>query len=376
MRILFTGGGTGGHFYPIVAVSRELKKIIEEERILGMKMYYIGPDDFGHDILKKDEIDVRVVISGKMRRYASLRNIIDFFKVIGGTVQAFFVLFSIMPDVIFSKGGYGSLPVVIVSFFYGIPLIIHESDSRPGIVNRVASLFADRVAISFESSIPFFFSKKKIALTGNPIRKNVLGGSKEAGQEEFSIFSRRPVILIMGGSQGSEIINKTLMGALRELTKSFEIIHQTGRENFEGVSGEASVILNQEEKTYYHPVAFFDDRMLRSVYAVADICVSRAGSASIFEIAAAGKPSILIPLKNSAQEHQKQNAYEYSQYGAAAIIEEDNLIPSVFLNEIRKLLNDKERLALMTDRAKKFSKPDSAEVIAREVMKLGIHSYE
>lgn len=373
MRILFTGGGTGGHFYPIVAVAREIKEVLKEEHILDVKLYYAGPDEFGHDILRKEEIEPIVILSGKWRRYASLQNIIDIFKIIIGIFKATILLFMIMPDVVFSKGGYGSIPAVIVSILYRIPLMIHESDSRPGLVNRMAALFADRVGVSFESALPFFPKKKTTALIGNPIRKSILGGSRDLAEEEFSIFSRRPVILIMGGSQGSRIMNQALLGAIRELTKQFEIIHQTGSDNFQDVKGEASVILTKEEAGYYHPIAFFDDRSLKSAYAIADVIVSRAGASSIFEIAAVGKPAILIPLKNSAQEHQKLNAYEYTEYGAAAILEEENLIPSVFLNEIKKLVNDAERQALMKDRARRFSKLDSANSIAREVLKLGFH---
>ncbi len=374
MRILFTGGGTGGHFYPIVAIYRKIKEIVEQEQLLDAKMYYIGPDDFGMETLRKDQIEVVRIVSGKWRRYASFQNVIDIFKIIAGTVKAFFVLFRIMPDVIFSKGGYGSIPVVLVSAVYRIPLIVHESDSRPGLVNSFAARFADRVAISFDSARKYLPQKSAIALVGNPIRDAVLGGSRDAAQEEFAIFSSRPVVVIIGGSQGSQPINQAVIGVIRELATDFEILHQTGKENFEAVSGEASVILSKEERTYYHPIAFFDERNIRNAYAIADVVVSRAGAASIFEIAAVGKPAILIPLKGSAQEHQRENAYEYAEHGAADIIEEDNLTPSVLLNEIRKLAVDQERRKLMSERALQFAKPDAAEVIAREIFKIGIHN--
>lgn len=373
MRILFTGGGTGGHFYPIIAVIREIKKIVEDERIIGAQLYYVGPDDFGEDILKKEGVTFIHIMSGKWRRYASALNIFDIGKIILGTIKAFFVIFPIMPDVVFSKGGYGSIPAAVVAIIYRIPLIIHESDSRPGVVNRLTARFADRIAISFKSAEGFFPKTSKVAFVGNPIRTNVIGGSREAAEEEFSVFSKKPVIVILGGSQGSQPINAVVLGVIRELVKDFEIIHQTGKKNFTDVSGEASVILTKEERAYYHPVAYFDDRTMRSVYAVADVIVSRAGAASIFEIAAAGKPSILIPLKGSAQEHQKQNAYEYAEHGAAHVIEEDNLTPSVFLNEIRKLVADEPRLTQMAERARHFAKVDAATVIAREVLALGVH---
>lgn len=373
MRILFTGGGTGGHFYPIIAVIREIKKIVEEERLISANLYYIGPDDFGEELLKKEEVRFIRVMSGKWRRYASVLNIIDIFKIAFGTLKALWVLFSVMPDVIFSKGGYGSIPALAAAILYRIPLIVHESDSVPGFVNRVSARFADRIAISFKTAEAYFPKKANIAVTGIPIRLNLLGGSREAAEEEFSIFSKRFVVLILGGSQGSQLINKMVLGVIRELARDFEIVHQTGKEHYQDIAGEASVILTKEERAYYHPVAYFDDRTLRFAYAVADGIVSRAGATVIFEIAAAGKPSILIPLKNSAQEHQKKNAYEYAGYGAANVIEEDNLTPSVFLNEIKKLAADEARRLHMAERALHFAKTDAAAVIAREILKLGMH---
>ncbi len=373
MKILFTGGGTGGHFYPIVAIIRETKRIIEEEKLLNSTLYYIGPNNFGHEILKKEGVETIEIISGKLRRYASAQNFFDIFRVIVGVLKAFFVLFSMMPDVIFSKGGYGSLPVVLVAIIYRIPLIIHESDSVPGVVNAFAARFASRVAVSFESTLKLLPKKSLIGLVGNPVRQQILGGSREAANEELVIFAKRFVVLVMGGSQGSQILNSTLVGAIKELAREFEIIHQTGEALFQDAKGEISVILSKEDLVFYHPYAFFDDRTLRNAYAAADIIVSRAGAGSIFEIAAVGKPAILIPLKNSAQEHQKNNAYEYANRGAAIVIEEENLTPNVFLNEIKKLAADESRRKIMSEQAALFAKVNAAEVIAKEILKLGLH---
>ena len=373
MRILFTGGGTGGHFYPIVAVARQLKGIIAEERLLHSRLYYIGPDDFGHDILQKDGIETIQVLSGKWRRYGSLQNIIDVFKIIAGTVKAFIVLFTIMPDVIFSKGGYGSIPVVCVAALYRIPLIIHESDSVIGLANRFASRFAERIAVSFESTVKLIPKKSSVALVGNPIRQTILGGSKESAVGTFAISTHRPVVLVVGGSQGSEMINFTVTGALRELLGDFEILHQTGDKHFDGIKSKTRTILKNENQAAYHPFPFFNDDELKNAYAIADIIVSRAGAGSIFEIAAAGKPAILVPLKDSAQEHQKQNAYEYAGTGAAIVIEESNLTPNVLLNEIRKLIADENLRIAMSERARHFAKPNAAEAIAKEILKLGLH---
>lgn len=372
MRILFTGGGTGGHFYPIVAVAEEIKRIAGEEKILKLALYYIGPDDFGSEILKNIGIKNIAILSGKWRRYGSVQNFLDILKIIAGTLKAFWILFKIMPDVIFSKGGYGSIPVVIVAAIYHIPLMIQESDSIPGVANKFAARFALKIAVSFAPTLEYF-SAKKTALIGNPVRKNILGGNREKALAELMISGNRPALLIMGGSQGSDIINQVIITSLKEFTREFEVMHVTGGSNFETVKNEAGAILSKEAAIYYHPYGFLDERMLKNVYAAADCVISRAGAGSIFEISAIGKPSILIPLKNSAQEHQRSNAYEYARTGASVVIEEDNLSPNILVNEIRKLFADAARRAEMSERAKHFSKINAAEVIARELLKLGLH---
>lgn len=372
MRIAFTGGGSGGHITPIIAVSREIKRIAEEERILDVELFYFGPESEMPDLMRDEEIIFSHVFSGKIRRYFSLLNIIDAFKTVAGIIQALWKVFFAFPDVVFSKGGYGAFPVLFAARIYGIPVIIHESDSVPGRVNAWAGRWAAKIAISFGSAAKYF-PENKTALVGVPIRKSLIGGNLELAREIFGIFSERPVILIIGGSQGAEVINQTVAQVLKGLLDTCEVIHQAGKNNYEDVRLETSAIIEESAEAYYHLLPFLDESKLRAAYFLSSLVVTRAGATTIFEIAAAGKPSVLIPIKNSAQDHQRKNAYEYASRGAGVVIETDNLTPSVLLNEIIKQLSDAERLKAMGEAALKFARPDAAQLLAREALKLGLH---
>lgn len=372
MRILFTGGGSGGHIFPLLAVIRELKRISTEEQIINLEFFYMGPLDFAKDLLQEEGVLLIPVSAGKWRRYFSFKNFIDILRTARGIMQAFWNMFLVVPDVILSKGGYGAFPAVIAAIVLKIPLIIHESDATPGKVNQFSARFAKRIGIAFIHATDFF-PKDKTAIVGVPVRKRILGGTPESAKEELDIYSSLSVVGFMGASQGAEKLNNAVIGVLKELTDEFEAVHQTGTTHFENVKAEAGVILEFAHKERYHPHGFLDENTLRSFYAACDIIVSRAGASSIFEIAAWGKPSILVPLSNSAQDHQRKNAYEYAAAGACIVIEESNLTPHLILAEIKKLLGDTELMKKRSLAAQKFSRIDSAETIAREILKLGSH---
>lgn len=372
MRILFTGGGTGGHFFPIIAVAREIKRLAEEKRILDIQLYYIGPDDFANAELKDEDILSFAVWSGKVRRYFSWQNILDILKLTIGIMHALWKLFIIMPDVIFSKGGYGAVPTLVAGRIFRIPVIIHDSDAIPGIVTRWSAKFAKRIAVSYAHTAKFF-PREKIALTGTPIRKRVLGGNPDEARELLGIYSKDPILFFIGGSQGAQKINAALIGVLPDLLKKYEVVHQTGKTNYEDVRLETQTIEEKTAKGKYHPIAFLSEPQLRAAYTIADLVISRASS-GIFEIAAAGKPAILIPIKKSAQDHQRENAYQYAKTGATVIVEEDNLTPHLLMNEIEKLIGDRGHLQKMSEAAQKFARIDAATLIADEILKLGIHN--
>jgi len=369
MKILFTGGGTGGHVSPIVGITREIRRIYPGK---DLRFFYIGPEDeFGEIFLSHEGIEIKRVLAGKIRRYTDWKsiskNLVDcLIKIPIGAIQAFFYIFVISPDLIFSKGGFGSIPVVIGGWLLRTPIFSHESDISPGLANRFLSRFALAIFVSFQKTE--WFPLSKMILVGNPIRREILEGSREIAQELFKLSGEKPVILILGGSQGAQRINDKILEILPELLKDFELIHQCGEKNFKEVRAEAKVVITEGLEKYYHPVPFLKEEELKHAYRAADLIVSRAGSGSIFEIAAVGKPSILIPLPEAAQNHQVKNAYAYAQSEASIVMEEANFTPRFFLEKLKDLFSHPEELEKMTNRAKEFAKPQSAKIIAEHII--------
>lgn len=372
MRILFTGGGTGGHIFPIIAILREILKIYPDNK--SLKFFYLGPKNSLYSILlSQEEVKVGWVLSGKIRRYFGILNLIQnfidiFLKFPLGILQAFINIFFMAPDVVFSKGGYGSFPTVICGWLFHVPIFLHESDVAPGLSNRILGHFAKKVFVSFPNTE--FFSPKKMILVGNPVRKELLEGSKEKAEKLFKITKEKPLVLILGGSQGAERINDAILAILPELLLSFEVLHQCGEKNFKTVKNEAQFMISEELKKYYHPFSFFQEPELKEAYAISDIIVSRAGSGSIFEIALLGKPAILIPLSESAQDHQTKNAYSYAQSGAAVVLEEENLTPHFLLEKLKYLISLPQEMAEMSKKAREFFKPNAAKEIAQYILKI------
>jgi len=362
MKILFTGGGTAGHIFPIIAVIRAIKENYPHE---AFDFFYIGPkDNFAKEIFSKEGIETRTILAGKLRRYFSFKNIIDIFKLPIGILQAFYYVFVLSPDIIFSKGGYGSLPVIFTGWILQVPIFLHESDVSPGLANKIASKFALEIFISFSIKQTEYFPPKKMLSVGSPIRKEILSSSKQKAKRIFNLTGDKPLVLVLGGSQGAQRINDKLLVILPELLRNFEVIHQTGKANLEQVKKESGVTITRELQKYYHPMGFLTEEQFSSALMASDIIISRAGAGTIFEIAAAAKPSILVPLAGSAQNHQVKNAYAFAQNGATMVIEEVNFRPHFVLERIKYLSSQPKILEEMGKRAREFSRPEAARIIA------------
>lgn len=278
-----------------------------------------------------------------------------------------------MPDICFSKGGPGSLSVTYVCRFYFIPIVIHESDAVPGLANRLSARKARLVELAFESSKDYLKTAAEINLVGNPVRQEVLRAESLTDVEyEFGFSPKEPVILFIGGSQGASKLNEFVFENLQKLIESFQVLHQVGWNNFPEYKREFDFLYKDASsylRSRYYFVPYFE-KNIGSAYQGADIVVARAGANSIFELAALGKPSILIPLPESANNHQIENAYQYERKGAALVIEEENLLGSLLINEVNKLLTDKDRYELMSQAARNFYIPDTAQKIAQDVLKI------
>ncbi|MFZ2522557.1 MAG: undecaprenyldiphospho-muramoylpentapeptide beta-N-acetylglucosaminyltransferase [Minisyncoccia bacterium] len=375
MKILFTGGGTGGHFYPIVAIAQEVILVSKENRLLTPTLYFMSTDPYNEGLLFENSITFQKVTSGKIRRKSSplnfFLNFFDLWKIGLGTLSAIVKMYMLYPDVVFGKGGYTSFPALFAARLLGIPVFIHESDSKPGRVNAWAGKFARKIAISYPE-VASYFPQDKTAYTGNPIRKEIQEVMKIGGHEILKLDPNIPTILILGGSQGSKFINEVILNALPLLVEKYQIIHQTGKKNYAVVEETKKVVLNENKNIdRYRAYDYLDNLKLRAAAGAADLIISRAGSA-IFEIACWGKPSIIIPIPEETSHDQRSNAYSYARSGAAEVIEEKNLTEGILVSEINGILSNKQELSNMIQSALSFARVDAARLIAQEIIAIAL----
>lgn len=372
MKIVFTGGGTGGHFTPIIAIAQRVNEIIDREKIIGAKLYYFSDDPYDKELLFENGLIFQEIKSGKMRLYFSIKNFFDIFKVFLGVINATFKLFSIYPDVVFGKGGYASFPTLLAARLLRIPVVIHESDCAPGRVNLWAGKFAKRIAVSYKEASEYF-PQANVAWTGQPIRLEIeQPGIKEDGLNFFKLESGLPIILIIGGSLGAELINNTVIDGIEDLLKDYQVIHQTGVKNYKNVMDRVEVILaNNPNKARYLPFAYLNQLQIKMAAGIATVIISRAGS-TIFEIASWGVPAILVPITKTNLDHQRKNAFAYARAGGGVVIEEENMTANILHSEIKRIIDNKNDYEKMRLHAKAFYKPEAATKIAREIVSIAL----
>ncbi|MBI1960963.1 MAG: UDP-N-acetylglucosamine--N-acetylmuramyl-(pentapeptide) pyrophosphoryl-undecaprenol N-acetylglucosamine transferase [Candidatus Liptonbacteria bacterium] len=376
LYIAVTGGGTGGHIYPLIAVIEELQGMAQTVGADARIRYFGEPIQY-RSLFAARGVPVSFVVSSKLRAYASVMNALAPLLFAYGVLQALWKMYWFMPHVVFSKGGPGSLPVVFAARFYHIPIVVHESDVSPGRSTAIAARSAARILVSYDATRAYFPGREhEVAVTGNPVRAFLARGavSSADARRAFGLDPNTglPVILVIGGSQGSARVNTFLLSVAEELVKSYQVLHQTGPANYaeceEGLTA-MTKFLSDEQKRRYKIIPYFEENV-REAYAAADIIVARSGGSAIFEIAVAGKPAILIPLADAARNHQYQNAREYAKGGAAVVIEEDNLLASIFLNELRKIATSAEVRHAMGEAAKRFARPAAAAAVAQEILRV------
>lgn len=373
MKILFAGGGTGGHFYPIIAVAEEVNKLVDQSKLVGVELYFMSDSPIDRDMLAKNNITYIEVKTGKKRTYKSIQNFFDIFRTIFGSINALWKVFTLYPDVIFGKGGYASFPAMFAAKILRVPVVIHESDIVPGKVNKYIGDYAMKVALSYPDATKYFKNKDRIALTGQPIRKILLDAPVADPYEAFKLEAGVPVILVLGGSQGSERINENIIDILIRLVEKYQVLHQTGEQNLDWMKKRAAgVLADNPNAGRYRPFGFLPVDQLALAAKGASLVISRAGS-TIFEISIWHKPSILIPLPIARDDHQKLNAYSYARTGAATVIEEQNLKQEVFFSVIESIMSDPARQQLMIEGTKEFAKTDAAEKIAQLLLSIATH---
>ena len=318
-RIVFTGGGTAGHVTPNFA-------LIEVFRREGWGIDYIGSiDGVERDMIESIGIPYHPIRCGKLRRYFSWKNFFDPINLLIGIVQAFFLLRNIKPKVVFSKGGFVALPVVIGAWLNRVPVVAHESDLSPGLANRLSFPFVDTICVTFEEGKKYFKRKDKVTVTGTPIRDQLLNGNPARGLARCHFNADKPVLLIIGGSLGANAINQCVRHTLEALCLNFQVIHLCGK-------GRIDIAL--QNKPGYYQLEYANDE-LADLFAASSLVISRAGANSLYEILALKKPHVLIPLPlHSSRGDQIQNAAHFQQQGISIVVDENTLTPETLVAAI------------------------------------------
>ncbi|MBI2099913.1 MAG: UDP-N-acetylglucosamine--N-acetylmuramyl-(pentapeptide) pyrophosphoryl-undecaprenol N-acetylglucosamine transferase [Candidatus Vogelbacteria bacterium] len=367
MKIVFAGGGTGGHFYPLIAVAEEINELVKAKRLVEAKLFYLADRPYDPRALYENSIEFRRITAGRS-------NFLGAPKIILGILTSIWQLYFIYPDVVFSKGGYVSFPVLWAARFLRLPVIIHDSDSAPGRVSLWSAKFAKRIALSYPEAASRF-PPEKTAVVGNPIRRELLSPVSHGAYEFLHLTADVPTILILGGSQGAMTINDSVLDILPKLLERYQIIHQVGPNNLADVEKRASFILEQvpaDHKARYKPFALLNKDALRMAAGIVALIISRGGSGAVFEFAAWGIPSIIIPIPEPTSHDQLQNAFTYARAGGAVVIEQGNLTPSILMSEINRLLGNPTLLEQMKKGSKSFARPEAGRLIAEQIIAIAL----
>lgn len=376
MKILVAGGGTAGHISPVLAVIASIRKLNKEAEIL----FVCSGKDFEIDLLKKNNISYKIIPTGKFRRYGrgkfaelidvktQIQNIKDLGRTVGGYNYSRKIIKQFKPDAIFLKGGHVSLPVGLAASRMNVPYVIHESDIVMGKANKLLSKKASAIAVSFPVEAYKDVNNPKMYFTGNPVRPEFYINAELKPKLKKE---QKPNIMIFAGSQGAESINNVLFENIELILKNFDVLHIAGQAGVERARF-VKHRLPKELKKSYEPYGFLSDEMV-AAYKWADIVVSRAGMNSLSELAALSKPSIIIPLAGSTNNHQFKNANYLAKQGAVRVLLQSDLEGKRLVNEISKLASDHEAMSYLSTSIHKFFKPNSSTAIAELILSLGIN---
>ncbi len=370
MRVLLVGGGTGGHIYPLVAVARALKAQSSD-----VEVYMMGDGSMVRRAAEEAGIPFTTIIAPKLRRYTSAGNLFDMFKIPIALVQSLWKLLLYMPDAVFAKGGYTCAFPVWVARLYRIPVYLHESDSVPGLANRMLAKKSVLVFTSFASADKYFSDLgRPTLLVGNPFRAELCCVDRAMAHGALKLDASKKTIFITGSSLGAKQLNDLVLNALVQLVqKGFQVIHQTGERNFDEVKKAVELFMQEGKDSYapliaaqYRVYPFLDQGQLATAYGAADIAVTRASAGMLTELSFLGKPMIIVPLPGSANDHQLVNAAELGRLGAV-VMDGANVSAQVLMLQINRLL-DPATYADASSRIRQFAKPDAAQRIAQAIL--------
>ena len=343
--IVLTGGGSAGHVTPNLAIIPKLEK-------MGFNIEYIGTKKgIERDIITRAGFPYHIISAGKLRRYFSFKNFIDPVKIIAGYLKSRKILKRLNPSAVFSKGGFVGVPVVYAAYGLSIPTVLHESDSTPGLANRLCIKRAQTVCVAFESALRSIPEGKGV-ITGLPIREKLLGGDRERGLALCGFSGKKPVLLIMGGSLGAKALNDTVDAAMPGLTRKYDVAHIRGEKNMGDCCSPAGC----------KPFGYVDEE-LADIYAAADIMLSRAGATAVFEILALALPALLVPMPQSASRgDQLENAEYFKEKGFSHVLPQERMTEESLIGAIDELYKDREALSA---RMKRENTTDAAAAVAQ-----------
>lgn len=361
-RVLVSGGGTAGHVFPALAVVEALRKIDQVEIL-----YVGGRHGIEAELVEREGIPFRAISAGKLRRYVDVRNLIDPFKAAAGYIESLGIVTSFRPDVVFAKGGYVTVPVVLAAKSRRIPIITHESDLILGLSNRLANRLATKICVSFPPALYPSAPRNKLVYTGNPIRSQFARVKGRKFHAQLGLSPSLPTVLALGGSQGALGLNDLVAGLARELTKIAQLLHITGAFDLPRLK-EHWRDLPSAQAGRYILHAFLSE--IAQAMATADVVISRAGANVLFELALLGKPTILLPLPSAANDHQKMNARYFGEKGAAIVLEQGATSSDELLSIVHRLLTEKLEREKLAHTIAELAVPDAADQVAKVIMEV------
>lgn len=346
-KILLTGGGTGGSVAPLLAIAEKLREKGD------IDFFWIGTrDGVEKEMVEGENIKFIPIAAGKLRRYFSWQNFVDLFLILIGFFQSLSLISKWKPNMIITAGSFVSVSVVWAGWILRVPILVHQQDVQPGLANKLMAPFARVITVAFEKSLIDY--GEKAIWTGNPVRKNFQSTiNKTRNNKFFKLKKDLPIIFVVGGGTGARAINDLVEGALNELTKICQIIHATGKSKAQG-----------KQKENYYPFEFLSVEQMAEAYSVADVVVSRCGMGALTELSFLGKPSILVPMPDS---HQEENAKVFSENNAAIVLNQKELTPEMFSNEIKKFISNQELKNILSRNIGNVMKKEANEAIAKIV---------
>jgi UDP-N-acetylglucosamine--N-acetylmuramyl-(pentapeptide) pyrophosphoryl-undecaprenol N-acetylglucosamine transferase len=379
MKIILTGGGSGGHITPLIAIIEALRTQYalshpdnDVDKKSSLKLFFIGSVTVNElNLIQSQNLPVYRIPSGKLRRYFSFRTIVDLIFLLPiGFFLALWHVALLNPDIVISKGGFGSIPTSLAAAIYGVPIILHESDVSPGLANRFIAFLASAICISWiETAGKLARHAKKITLTGIPVRSSFISLNQSSAKKALGLPTNEKLVFIMGGSQGAQEINEIIIKILPQLIYKSAVLHVTGPKNYDRVVSSTTKILRASTRRHLYKVEPFLTESIARAISAADVVVMRAGATSIAEIAHLHKPALLIPLINSAGDHQQENAAMLEKYGAAYVIGPANRGPGMVEQAINQLLKPNVAPSIIKQ-ISALDKPSAATDIAKIALKL------